>query len=282
MYIYVWKDPLGTPFYVGLTKSLGRTNPRNNGGRNWLTKQKLHEISPENVVVEIQHLASEEEGKEIERTLIAKIGRIQLGTGPLTNLREGGEGTHSPTPEHRAKLRAAMLNPNHPCRSEAAQAKKRARMQEPDFKAHFLGDKNPAKREDVRQKLKLVWANTEYRARQTGSRTGVPKNFSPEELKRRSDAVRNNPKMKGWSAFNGKDPEFDAKRIAGIRAAQGKRREKMSDPTALAQRKARLKATLSSPEYAAKRAAYDTPEYRAKLSAAKKAYWEKRRAEKAK
>jgi hypothetical protein len=83
--------------------------------------------------------------------------------------------------------------------------------------------------------------------------------------------------MKPWGERNGKDPEFDAKRIEGIRAAQGRRKEKMSDPVALAQRKERLKATLNSPEYKAKRALWDTPEHRAKLSAAKKAYWDKKR-----
>jgi hypothetical protein len=83
--------------------------------------------------------------------------------------------------------------------------------------------------------------------------------------------------MKSWGERNGKDPEFDAKRIAGIRAAQGRRREKMSDPEALAKRKERLKATLNSEAYKAKRAQRDTPEYRAKLSAAKRAYWEKRK-----
>jgi hypothetical protein len=52
----------------------------------------------------------------------------------------------------------------------------------------------------------------------------------------------------------------------------------MSDPVALAQRKERLKATMNSPEFKAKRALFDTPEYRAKLSAAKRAYWAKRKA----
>jgi hypothetical protein len=92
------------------------------------------------------------------------------------------------------------------------------------------------------------------------------------------DNLANNEAMKSWGERNGKDPEFDAKRIAGIRAAQDRRREKMSDPVALAQRKERLRATLNSPEYKAKRAAFDTPEYRAKMSAARKAYWEKRKA----
>lgn len=76
--------------------------------------------------------------------------------------------------------------------------------------------------------------------------------------------------MKGWGERNGKDADFDAKRIEGIRAAQPKRAEKMRDPVALAQRKARLSATLNSPEHKARRAAQNTPEYRAAASARKK------------
>lgn len=278
MYIYVWKDTQGTPFYVGLTKRIGRTNPKNNGGRNWLTRQKLQELGADNVIVEIRHVESTEEGQRIERELIAKIGRIQLGTGPLTNLREGGEGTHSPSPEHRAKLREAMMDPNHPCRSEAARAKHRERMLDPAVRAMFTGDNNPAKKETVREKLKAIWQNPEYQERQRNSRTGVPKHFSAEDLARRAEAVKNNPAMKGWAELNGKDPEFEAKRIAGLKASQPKRLAKMADPAALAQRKARLKATMNSEEFKAKRAEWDTPEYRAKLSEARKAYWAKKRA----
>ena len=83
--------------------------------------------------------------------------------------------------------------------------------------------------------------------------------------------------MQGWAERNGIDADFDAKRIAGIKAAQPKRAEKMRDPVALAQRKERLKATLNSPEYKAKRAIWDTPEYRKKLSENKKAYWAKQK-----
>lgn len=74
------------------------------------------------------------------------------------------------------------------------------------------------------------------------------------------------------------DPMIKERRIAGIRAAQEKRREKMVDPAALAQRKERLKKTMNSEEFKAKRAEWDTPEYRAKLSEARKAYWAKKRA----
>lgn len=278
MFVYIWKEPNGTPFYIGLTKNKRRTNPLNSGGRNWLTKQKLAEVGPGQVIIELRPVGSLEEGTALERKLIAEIGRIQTGTGPLTNLREGGEGTHVPTLEHREKLRQAMLDPNHPARSEAAKAKKRARLNAPDVKEKFVGAANPAKRPEVREKIKANWQDPEYREKAVSSRIGLKRDL-PESTKQvLRDNLANNGAMKSWGERNGKDPEFDAKRIAGIRAAQDRRREKMSDPVALAQRKERLRATLNSPEYKAKRAAFDTPEYRAKMSAARKAYWEKRKA----
>jgi len=278
MYVYIWKTPDGIPFYVGLTKTKRRSNPLNSSGRNWLCRQKLEEVGAGRVIVELRPVNSADEGTALERKLIAEIGRIQTNTGPLTNLREGGEGVQSPTPEHREKLRQIMLDPNHPVRSEAAKAKARARMNAPDVKEKFLGDANPAKRAEVRVKLKAKWEDPEHRAKIIAARTGLVREL-PEETKQiLRDNLANNDAMKSWGERNGKDAEFDAKRIAGIRAAQNKRREKMSDPEALAQRKARLKETMNSEEYKAKRMLWDTPEYRARLSEAKKAYWAKKKA----
>ncbi len=277
MFVYIWKDLNGIPFYVGLTKRIGRTNPRNNGNRNWLTRQKLEQVGTENVIVEFHTVPSIVEGQEMERLLISRYGRLQTATGPLTNLRPGGEGTQSPTILHREKLREAMLNPNHPCRSPEARAKQLARIRDPEVRKLFSGDKNPAKKPEVREKLKAMWKDSEYCGKQATARIGKSKNFSAEFRAKLTQAVKDNPDMKSWSQRNGKDPEFDAKRIEGIRAAQPKRAEKMRDPLALAQRKERLKATMNSPEYKAKRALYDTPEYRAKLSEAKRAYWANKR-----
>lgn len=278
MFVYIWKDAHNVPFYVGFTKRLGRANPKNNGNRNWLTQKKLSEIGADSVIVEIRHVATVTQGQELEKELIAKIGRIQLGTGPLTNLREGGEGVLPPSPEHRAKLSIALRDPSHPIRSAGAKQKQRERMADPAVRLLFSGDNNPAKKPEVREKIKAKWQDPEFKAAMIEERTGKPKNFSEEDLARRAEAVKNNPLMKSWGERNGKDPEFDAKRIAGIRAAQDKRRKKMADPEALARRKAKLKATLNSPEYLEKRKLWDTPEYRAKLAATRKAYWEKRKA----
>lgn len=278
MYIYIWRTPEDVPFYVGLTVRAGRANPRNNGGRNWLTKQHLEKIGVANVRVELRFIDSKEEGQRLEKELIQQFGRINLGTGTLTNLRDGGEGVHSPSPEHREKLKQALLDPSHPIRSPEAIAKLRARMTDPDIKALFLGEANPAKRPETRAKLKAKWADPEYRAMMLAQKLGKPIH-SEEEKQRRRERIADNPAMKSWGERNGKDEAFDAKRVAGIRAAQGRRKEKMSDPAALAQRVARLKATMSSPEYLEKRKEWQTPEYRAKLSAAKKAYWERKKAQ---
>jgi len=278
MYVYIWKDTHGTPFYVGFTKNKRRTNPRNSGNRNWLCRQKLTEIGVEHVIVELRPVFSVDEGTTLECALITEYGRIQLGTGPLTNLREGGEGVYTRTPEQRERARKTLLDPAHPVHSKESRARSKARMQEPDVQEKFRGDNNPAKRPEVREKIKAVWRDPEFKAKQSAARVGKAKNFSEEDLQRRREALIHNPAMKGWGERNGIDPEFDAKRIAGIKAAQPKRAEKMRDPEALAQRKARLKATLTSEEYKARRALWDTPEFRARQSAAKKLYWEKRKA----
>ena len=226
MYVYIWKDPSGTPFYVGMGSHLGRTNPKAKCHRNKACLQKLAEIGADAVIVEIHSATNEEAAKSMEQMFIAKFKRIRDG-GTLTNISAGGE-FHKVT-------------------------------------------------EETKQKLVDLWKSEEYRTSAVNPRIGKKRDL-PESTKQvlRMNLLANEG-MKSWAERNGKDPEFDAKRIAGIRAAQDKRRKKMSDPVALAQRKERLKATMASPEYAAKRAAFDTPEYRAKLAAAKKAYWDKRK-----
>lgn len=282
MYIYVWKDANGVPFYVGLTKSIRRTNPLNSPKRNWLCTQKLNDVGREHVIVEIKFVQSMEEGQRLETELIELYGRIQLKTGTLTNLMPGGGGVQ-PMPEHvKEKRRASLLDPNSPIRTPEAVAKRIAaqkiRMNLPDIKERYSGENNPAKKPEVREKIKAKWQDPDFRAAMIAERIGKPKNFSEEDLARRAEAVKNNPLMKSWGERNGKDPEFEAKRIAGLRASQPQRLAKMADPEALARRKAKLKATLNSPEYLEKRKLWDTPEYRAKLSATRKAYWEKRKA----
>ena len=282
MFVYIWKDEKNIPFYVGFTNSTRRTNPRNSPKRNWLCTKKLDEVGRDHVVVELRFVDSIITGQELERKLIHEYGRIQTGTGPLTNLMPGGEGANRMPDSMKEKRRQALLDPSNPIRSAEAVAKRnlaiKKRMNDPDVKIAMQGDANFAKAPEVREKLKAVWQDPEYRAARVAERTGATKNISPETREQMSKRLRSNSEMKGWGERNGKDSEFDAKRIAGIKAAQPKRLAKMADPDALAKRKAKLIATMNSPEYKAKRVQWDTPEYREKLAAAKREYWAKRKA----
>jgi hypothetical protein len=230
MFVYVWKDGAGVPFYVGMGQNMRRPNPKSLSHRNKACAAKVQKLGADNVIIELHTVPDIIAAKVLEQSLIAKYGRLGDNSGTLTNISIGGE-------------------------------------------FHETA-------ESTKARLKALWEDNDHREKVIRAKTGKTRALhnSTKELLRQNLAA--NPAMKGWSERNGKDPEFDAKRIAGIKAAQPARAEKMSDPVALAQRKERLKATMQTPEYLAKRAAFDTPEYRAKLSEAKKAYWVKRRADK--
>jgi hypothetical protein len=223
MYVYIWKYPNGTPFYVGMAKNFRRPNPKSVGHRNKACIDAVQSIGADNVIIEIHTAPDIESAKNLERKFIALFGRLCNGTGTLTNIYTGGQF------------------------NEAS--------------------------EKTKKKLKEIWEDPEYRVKMVAARNGLKRNLAQSTKEILRVNLKNNPAMKGWSKRNGIDVEFDKKRIAGIQAAQPKRAEKMRDPVALAQRKERLKATLNSPEYKAKRALWDTPEYRQKLSDNKKQYW---------
>jgi hypothetical protein len=238
MYVYIWKTPDGQPFYVGLTKTLHRTNPKNAGGRNWLCRQKLVEVGLENVVVEFHTVPSIIEGQELERKLITEYGRVQLSNGPLTNLQGGGNGAHGMSEQGKAKLRERLKNPNDPVYSAEARAKQRARMQAPDVQAKLRGDANPAKKPEVRAKLKAIWANPEFRAKMIAAQSGKPKH-SPEEKQRRRERLLDplNP-MREYHKVLNSNPAIAAKRAATLRSPEQRTRQSEAMKANWAKRKA--------------------------------------------
>jgi hypothetical protein len=238
MYVYIWKTPEGQPFYVGLTKSIHRTNPRNAGGRNWLCRQKLSELGVENVIVEFHTVADIISAQELERKLITEYGRVQLGNGPLTNLREGGDGAHGMSDAGKESLRQRMLDPAHPIRSPEARAKQRARMKAPDVTILFSGDNNPAKRPEVRAKIKAKWDDPEFRAARIAERMGVKKHSDQFKDAARQRLLDTNHPMREYHKVLNSDPTIAAKRAATLRSPEQRTRQSEAMKAYWAKRKA--------------------------------------------
>lgn len=93
-YVYILLDPItNEPFYVG----------KGHGGRaqGWLTDKKINPVTSRisdirktggEPIIEISELMSEDDAWAEEKALIASIGRVRLGTGPLLNKTSGGDG----------------------------------------------------------------------------------------------------------------------------------------------------------------------------------------------
>ena len=238
MYVYIWKTPEGQPFYVGLTKTIHRTNPRNAGGRNWLCRQKLLELGVENVVVEFHIVADIIGAQELERKLITEYGRVQLGNGPLTNLQEGGNGAHGMSDAGKESLRQHMLDPTHPIRSPEARAKQRARMKAPDVTILFSGNNNPAKRPEVRAKIKAKWQDPEFRAARIAERKGVKKHSDQFKDAARQRLLSEDNPMREYHKVLNSDPTIAAKRAATLRSPEQRTRQSEAMKAYWAKRKA--------------------------------------------
>ena len=224
MYVYVWKHN-ETPFYVGMSKTARRANPLNAGGRGWLCKQMLAKVGPKNVVLELRSVGTLEEAVALECSLIELYGRIQYGTGPLTNLRPGGDGVASMTEKGRAAT-SARMTANNPMRNPETRAKAAARMQDPDVQAKLRGSNNPSKRPEVREKLLAKWQDPEYRARHKAAMVGAVKHtdeFKEAARQRLLDPA--NPMREQHKVLN-TDAAIRAKRNAAIQSPEVRAKHK--------------------------------------------------------
>jgi len=228
-YTYIWKHPNGVPFYVGATKSVYRTNPRNKTSRNAFAMATHQRIGAGNVIYEVHTLDSMEEALSLEAAFIAEYGRICEGTGSLTNITPGGD--NSTSIAGRAALSAAM-------------------------KISSAGGKNPSKRPEVRAKLVAVWENPEYREHQRIAHIG--KLICSEENRERLRQIALDPnsplQQVQFHKILNTDPDIKAKRVAAIRTpeSRAKKSATLNDPEKKTKRLATLKATIASPEYQAK------------------------------
>ena len=100
-YVYVYKYPNGTPFYIGKGKNkrmlvhLNEAMKESTSDKNHPKISTIRKIiaGGEQPIIELVDSNLEEsDAFDLEELLISEIGRRDLRTGPLTNMSNGGEG----------------------------------------------------------------------------------------------------------------------------------------------------------------------------------------------
>jgi hypothetical protein len=195
-YTYLWLRYDGTPYYVG--KGLG------NRAYHRHDRNLRPPVDKSRVLIE--HHDSEDAAYEAETFLISYYGRLDIGTGCLRNMTDGGEGSSGRSEEVRRKVSLALQG--HPV-SEATRNK---------FREASKGNKNRlgAKLSEESKKKISQSRSGKYSA----WNAGIP--WSEEVRQKMSESAKKKPpiseetrkKLSETSSSRWLDPEFRARMSA--------------------------------------------------------------------
>jgi hypothetical protein len=114
VYLHIKADS-GEPFYVGKGKGRRVFNKisRNSWWKNIVNKHGLD-------IIFLEKDISEEKSMELEIYWINRIGRRDLGNGPLVNMTDGGDGFSNPNNDSRIKMSIKRKGKTHSEKTRAA------------------------------------------------------------------------------------------------------------------------------------------------------------------
>ena len=134
-YVYSYLREDNSPYYIGKGtkgRAYASANHRIKAPKD---RSRIH-ILKDNL--------TEKEAYELEKLYILMFGRIDLETGILRNLSDGGEGPvgYKTTPEQRRKIALSRMGEKHPLYGVSPSEETREK-QSLVMKGRFVGDKNP-------------------------------------------------------------------------------------------------------------------------------------------
>lgn len=245
-YVYILRKPDGTPIYVG--KGQRRRIAHHEEDARKSTRHAkarvIRAIWKRGNAVSYELIGfyeSEDAAFSEECKLIATTGRSELGTGPLLNQTDGGEGPigRKVGPETRAKLKARVFSQE----ARAAQA------------AWLRSDENErlrlaAEPKRIKAVAEALRADS-YRVAKSAQMKEIIQN-NPDLLEARISHLahlRSDPEMRAVysqaSKASWSDPEKRAKRLAALKEAANR-------PELIARRSEKSRAMHADPEFKAK------------------------------
>ena len=93
-------------------------------------------------------------------------------------------------------------------------------MQDPDVQEKLRGNNNPAKRPEVRAKIKAKWAEPEYKAAMIEKRKGKPIHSKESKEARKQALLDPSHPIHAFNKTLNSDPEIKAKRVAALRSPE--------------------------------------------------------------
>ena len=179
-YVYSYLREDCSPYYIGKGtkgRAYASANHRIKAPKD---KSRIH-ILKDNL--------TEKEAYELEKLYILMFGRIDLETGILRNLSDGGEGPlgYKTTPEQRRKIALSRMGEKHPLYgvspSEETREKQRQALQ-----GRFVGEKNPMYGKKLSEEHKEYLRNLHK---------GIPK--TEEQKRKMSVAAKGKKKPPGMA-----------------------------------------------------------------------------------
>jgi hypothetical protein len=256
-YVYMFCKPDGTPYYVG--KGHGnRTNET--GNRSELCKRHIAKYGKNTQYVKVD--ITEEQSFKLEIRLVKKYGRIDIGSGILTNHTNGGEGASNPSKETTEKrsssLKATYKDPA--LKAKLSESKKLQWVTKRD--SMMSGINNPAVKEKQKVQSKDRWENPEYREKVMASRALV-NDKRVENIRKVKSTKEHKEKLSVGVKSAWEDPKKRAKFIDGMKTDK-----------AIENRSKASKARWENPEHkemmkASRKAMWQDPAYRKKVMEAR-------------
>ena len=195
-YIYVWKEAgvagSGLPFYIGQGKYQPKSKYARANAPHWNSDKrlaycqnkanKLARLGTPHVVEILYDGISQDEANRLEVLLIKRLGRLNIGTGILTNLSDGGEINPMNCPITRQKQLDAVNTPEHRA-NKSAKSKANSlkpgwlewnrqmmteKMNDPEYRAEwyskFTSEENIEKLRSTHGGTKILHNGVEYRS----------------------------------------------------------------------------------------------------------------------